>query len=153
MTQTIETSPPPAPRSDDRDSAKCPDWCTAGSKQYPCRGEHTAISSGSYVPATGGHFDRSETIDGGKVPVVGVGLYWAEAWGEGQEVTLSIGEDQGYVSFKPGEALTLATEIVVMLQAMVHASDISIAGAEKVLELVAMAKALESGLTRGAVTA
>ncbi len=144
MTQTIEKTPKPSsPRN-----FECPEWCTAGDGKYPCRGEHTATSAGSHVPASGGHFARAEALDDAQVPLVAVGLYWAEAWGEGQELTVAIGEDGGWLSFKPGEALAFATEVAIMLQAMVQASGISVTDAERVLELHAMSKSLKSMLTK-----
>jgi hypothetical protein len=149
MSQNTETSARPTTRRNDWDPSNCPEWCTNNTEDHACHGEHQAISVGSFIPASGGFFDRVETADGASVPVVGVGLYWGEHWGEGQELFIQVGDDIS-LNFKPGEALALATEITIMLQAMVHASAINITGAERVLELISMSKSLGSMLTKKA---
>jgi len=134
----------------------CPPWCTTGTDQYPCRGEHSAISAGSYIPASAGHFGRVETIDGHAGDFVGVGLYWAQAWGEGVElnITTTTGApfDDRQVNFKLAEALAFATEIVLMLDAAVAGSGISIGGfgdkfiGEMIEELVGSTESLRDHL-------
>ena len=139
-------------KRNESDPKDCPAWCASGTKEHPCHGEHHAISAGSYILATGGHFDRSEHCDGGRVPTVGVGLYWAEHWGGGQELFVQVG-DEWSINLKPAEALALTTEMVIMLQAMVHASGIGIEDGHRVLELVSVAEALKSALVRERVQA
>jgi hypothetical protein len=147
VSQTTETSAAQTKRRNNWDPQNCPEWCTNNTEDNTCHGEHHAISAGSYILASGGFFDRVETIDGASVPAVGVGLYWAEHWGEGQELFVQVGDDIS-LNFKPNEALALATEITIMLQAMVHASDINITGAERVLELAGVSEALKAMLTK-----
>ncbi len=146
MTQTIERSTSSVSKNE-WDADRCPEWCTNNRDGNRCRGEHYAVSLGSFILATGGHFAPAHSPDSPIVPTIGVGLYWAEHWGEGQELYLEVG-DHTSLNFKPAEALALATEITTMLQAMVHASSISISGAERVSELVAMANSLDSMLTK-----
>lgn len=140
----IATAPPP--------SLTCPDWCTHGTAEYPCRGEHMAMSAGSNVPATGGHFDLTAlALDEAVAPVVGAHLYWYEAGREGIEVSIQItqGERDMSASFKPSEALQFAIEFTSMLQAAV-ATGVKfglVDTGSRVDELIALTTSIRSTLT------
>jgi hypothetical protein len=66
----------------------CPAWCTSGSEQYPCRGDHYDIAT--YLPASGGRSDCITPETGAAWPVVGVGLTFCEMKDEDECPTIMI---------------------------------------------------------------
>ena len=123
----------------------CPNWCTAGTDEHPCRGEHRGASVYGYVPATAGYVIEG-TPSGSSMDAVEVGLSWPEPWGQGQALTLPIvggGKDVS-VEFKPSEALSFAVSVAEMLDLLVASGSRFLLDQERVVELVDHAEAISA---------
>lgn len=104
------------PRSNIATAVSCPSWCTSGSSEYPCYGDHA--DDKVFVPATGATRPTVVDAEGGAAfPVVGVGLDWAEVDGRGTSLVLwstGVGDDHE-VYFQPWEAQKLVAELTARL--------------------------------------
>jgi hypothetical protein len=136
----------------DNTRQSCPVWCTAGSEEYPCDGEHRTTSAYGYVPATASHVHWG-TPEGTSMNAIAAGLSWPEDWGEGHSLTLHLvgGEKDESIDFKPSEALTFATSVVEMLACMVQGGVQIMFDIERVLELIENAESIRDAHKRTAV--
>lgn len=110
------------------DTSTCPGWCTAGTADHPCNGEHLHLDNERSVAASGSAFP---TIDerGAIFPAVGAGLNWSPHEGRGLHLHLWVTGAQvdaaGDLSldFPLNDAFTLAVQILEMYAKAIQETD------------------------------
>lgn len=136
------------------DPQNCPAWCTAGTDEYPCHGEHATQSVKSYIPVSGGFMWPADE-QGASVPAILVGASWPEPYGEGQTVNLQIYgmPDDVQLDLKLNEALTLVASLAEMLDLITSNGVHFLFGPSQVLDAIEALEGVRDAHLRAEVKA